>query len=215
MGKFSDTKYINTIDNLVSATKDKINNPYYKFSDKKPTKVTYYTQNVEKYTLDEASGLYEAHLGSKSPFKFNKIKDFVLYGIDRINVEYDVGEFGAESNPITGNCILLPNTIVPKDGDFFSISYVKENLLFKVNSISPDTLDNGANIYSIEYALEKVDMMDTIESQVAKTYRFIVDNIGTEFKAIIQDCDYDLINNLEALVDNLIIKFTNIFFTLV
>ena len=212
MGKFSDTKYINTIDNLVSATKDKINNPYYKFSDKKPTKVTYYTQNVEKSTLDEASGLYEAHLGSKSPFKFNKIKDFVLYGIDRINVEYDVGEFGAESNPITGNCILLPNTIVPKDGDFFSISYVKENLLFKVNSISPDTLDNGANIYSIEYALEKVDMIDTIESQVAKTYRFIVDNVGTEFKAIIQDCDYDLINNLEALVDNLIIKFTNIFF---
>lgn len=212
MGKFSDTKYINTIDNLVSATKDKINNPYYKFSDKKPTKVTYYTQNVEKSTLDEASGLYEAHLGSKSPFKFNKIKDFVLYGIDRINVEYDVGEFGAESNPITGSCILLPNTIVPKDGDFFSISYVKENLLFKVNSISPDTLDNGANIYSIEYALEKVDMIDTIESQVAKTYRFIVDNIGTEFKAIIQDCDYDLINNLEALVDNLIIKFTNIFF---
>ena len=212
MGKFSDTKYINTIDNLVSATKDKINNPYYKFSDKKPTKVTYYTQNVEKSTLDEASGLYEAHLGSKSPFKFNKIKDFVLYGIDRINVEYDVGEFGTESNPITGNCILLPNTIVPKDGDFFSISYVKENLLFKVNSISPDTLDNGANIYSIEYALEKVDMIDTIESQVAKTYRFIVDNIGTEFKAIIQDCDYDLIDNLEALVDNLIIKFTNIFF---
>lgn len=212
MGKFSDTKYINTIDNLVSATKDKINNPYYKFSDKKPTKVTYYTQNVEKSTLDQASGLYEAHLGSNSPFKFNKIKDFVLYGIDRINVEYDVGEFGAESNPITGSCILLPNTIVPKDGDFFSISYVKENLLFKVNSISPDTLDNGANIYSIDYALEKIDMIDTIESQVAKTYRFIVDNIGTEFKTIIQDCDYDLISNLESLVDNLIIKFNNIFF---
>ena len=97
MSKFSDTKYINTIDNLVSATKDKINNPYYKFSDKKPTKVTYYTQNVEKSTLDEASGLYEAHLGSKSPFKFNKIKDLVLYGIDRINVEYDVGEFAADA----------------------------------------------------------------------------------------------------------------------
>ena len=212
MGRFSDTKYVNTIDNLVSAAKDKINNPYYKFSDKKPTKVTYYTQNVEKSTLDEASGLYESHLGVSSPFKFNKIKDFILYGLDRINVEYDVGEFGTESNPISGNCIILPNTITPRVGDFFYISYVKENILFKVNSVTSDTLDTGANIYSIEYMLEKIGMIDTIDSQVEKTYRFIVDNVGTDFKAIIQDCDYELVNQLEALIENLITKFSSIFF---
>ena len=31
MGKFSDTKYANTIDSLVNATTDKIKNPYYKY----------------------------------------------------------------------------------------------------------------------------------------------------------------------------------------
>lgn len=212
MGKFSDTKYVNTVDSIVSATKDKINNPYYKFSDKKPTRVTYYAQNVEKSTLDESSGLYESHLGTKSPFKFNKIKDFLLYGLDRINVEYDVGEFGTESSPITGSCIVLPNTITPRVGDFFSISYVKEDLLFKVNSINCDTLDSGANIYSIEYALEKIDELRTIESQTEKEFKFIVDNVGTDFKAVIQDCEYELINTLEALIENLIVKFNNIFF---
>ena len=33
MGKFTDTKYTNTIDSLVNATKSKLNNPYYKFND--------------------------------------------------------------------------------------------------------------------------------------------------------------------------------------
>lgn len=212
MGKFTDTKYVNTINSLVSATKDKLNNPYYVFSDKKPTKVTYYAQNVEKSTLDEASGLYGEHIGNDSPFKFNRINEFLLYGIDRINTDYDVGDSGMESNPISGTCFILPNTIIPRQGDFFSISYVKENVLFKVNGVSCDTLDNGANIYSIDYMLEKVDAIEKIEAQVDKKYSFLVNNVGTDFKAIIQDCDYNLINELEALIENLIIKFSNIFF---
>ena len=30
MGKFTDTRYVNTINSLVNATKDKLNNPYYR-----------------------------------------------------------------------------------------------------------------------------------------------------------------------------------------
>lgn len=212
MGKFSDTKYINTIDNLVGATKEKINNPYYIFSDKKPTKVTYYAQNIEMSTLDEASGLYGEHIGADSPFKFNKINDFLLYGIERINVEYEAGEYGVESNPITGSCIILPNTITPRPGDFFSITYIKEAILFKVNAVTTDTLDTGANIYSLEYSLDKIEGIDNIESQVEKSFNFLVNNVGTDFKTIIQDCDYDLIEKIESLIENLIIKFNNIFF---
>lgn len=212
MGKFSDTKYVNTIDSLVSATTDKIKNPYYKFSDKKPTKVTYYSQNVEKSTLDEASGLYGSHIGTDSPFKFNKINNFLLYGLAKINVDYDVGEFGTESAPISGDCIILPNTITPRPGDFFSIPYIKEAILFKVNSVNYDTLDTGANIYSIEYALEKVDAIEQIEEKVERSFNFVVDNIGTDFKAIIQDCDFNIIEQIEALVENLIVKFSDIFY---
>ena len=212
MGKFTDTRYVSTINSLVTATKDKINNPYYVFSDKKPTKVTYYAQNVEKSTLDEASGLHGEDLGSDSPFKFNRINEFLLYGIDRINTEYEVGDFGMESAPISGTCIILPNTITPRQGDFFVINYVKEPILFKVTGMSHDTLDTGANIYSIDYMLAKVDAIDKIEAQVEKRYNFLVNNVGTDFKAIIQDCDYNLIGSLESLIENLIIKFSNIFF---
>ena len=212
MGKFTDTKYTATIDKLVDATKSKLNNPYYKFNDRKPTKVDYYAQNKEKSTLDEASGLYDSHIGMNSPFKFNKINDFLLYGIERITTAYEAGEFGLESAAIGGEAIVLPNTISPRPGDFFSISYIKETLLFKVNGVSNDTLDTGANIYKLEYQLEKVDSIDQIESQVEKRFNFIATNVGTDFKTIIQDCDMNLVRDLEVLVETLITYFDNIFF---
>lgn len=212
MGKFTSVKYTSTIDSLVDATKSKINNPYYIFSNQNPTKVTYYAQNIEKSTLDEASGLYNTHVGKDSSFKFNKILGFILYGIERINVEYDVGDCGTEANPIEGEAILLPNTITPRVGDFFYIDYIKEPVLFKVNSVTTDTLDTGANIYKINYALELTNAINQIEAQVEKKFNFLVNNVGTDFKAVIQDCDFDLIEKLETIVEDLITYFENIFF---
>ena len=176
MGKFINTSYTNTIDNLVQATNSKINNPYYKFTDQKPTRVTYWCQSIEMSTLDPATGLYGAHLGKDSPFKFNKIEDFLVYGMDKIQTELDVGDYGTEANSITGDCIILPNTINPKQGDFFSIPYIKEDILFKVISVNPDTLDTGMNIYKIEYSLELTESIAQIESQTNNSYKMIVNN---------------------------------------
>ena len=211
MGKFTDTKYTKTIDNLVDASKSKLNNPYYKFTDQKPTKVIYYAQNVEKSTLDEASGLYGEHVGDNSPFKFNKIIDFIIYGIDKITVDYEAGEFGAEATPIEGDAIILPNTIIPKPGDHFAIKYIKETLMFRVQSVSIDTLDSGANFYKIEYKLH-TDTIEQIEEQVESDFNFIATNVGTDFKTIIKSEDYNLIDELERLVETLITYFENIFY---
>lgn len=213
MGKFSDTKYVSTIDNLVDSTKNKLNNPYYIFNDKKPTKVTYFAQDIEKSTLDEASGLYESNMGDGSPFKFNKIKEFVIYGLDRMPTEYDLGDDGIEANPITGEAIILPNTITPRPGDYFHIGYIKEKNLFIVNSVSIDTLDSGANIYKIEYALcAENRSIESIEKQVDQSFNFIINNAGTDFKTVILSTDFDLVKELEELVEYLITSFNNIFF---
>lgn len=212
MGKFVDTKFVNTVDNLTASINEKINNPYYKFTDKKPSKVTYYSQNIEKSTLDEASGLYEAHINSKSPIKFNKIKDFIIYGLEKITTEYDVGDFGIESNQIAGSAIILPNTITPRPGDFFSISYLKEDILFKINGVSSDTLDTGANIFKIDYAAEYTESIDNIDKQVDKNFNCITNNIGTDMKSIILNSEYKLIEKLESIVEGLIDIFYNVFF---
>lgn len=200
MGKFTDTKYTQTIDNLVKATQNKINNPYYKYSDKKPTKVTYYRQNREKTTLDEFSKDIYQHVGDRAPTKFNKIIDFYIYGFGAIQTTMDVGDFGLEAGEISGTAIVLPNTIEPRDGDFFAVPYLKEDLLFKVNSVSKDTLEDGANVYQFEYKLEKIDSQEAIEKQVVKTYRYINQNVGTEFSPLIEDTSYTLIEKLDVLL---------------
>lgn len=212
MGKFTDTTYTNTIDSLVTATKSKLNNPYYKYTDQKPTKVDYYSQNIEMTTIDEASGLYGSHVGDDSPIKFNKIKDFIIYGIDKIITDLDSGDYGIEAAPIEGDGVILPNTISPRPGDFFTISYLKETVLFKVISVTSDTLDTGANFYKIEYNLSKTDSFEQIEEKVEKDYSFLVTNVGTDFKAIIESSDFDLIANLEQLIEVLITYFETLFF---
>lgn len=209
---FTNTQYANTIANLVQASESKLNNPYYKFTDKQPTPTTYYKQNKTRSTLDCASQLHYAHVSDQSALRYNKIIDFYLYGIEKITVDYDLGDNGIESNPISGDAIILPNTIEPLPGDFFSINYVKEDLLFKVDYVTPDTLDTGSMLYKIEYHLELVNQSEDIEKQVIDTYRFIADNVGTEYNCLISSSGYDLASSLDALCSELTTYFNSIFF---
>lgn len=202
-GKFINTTYGKTVDSLVKATKGVLNNPYYVYTDKKPTKVTYYKQNLEKSTLDQDSGLNYSHIGEQSPIKFNKIEGFYIYGIDRMPTTLDVGDFGLETEEISGQAIILPNTIAPTHGDFFTISYLKEDILFRVNGVNDDTLDNGSNVYQIDYKLERVEDIKKIESQVVGTYKCLVNNIGTDFKCVIEDSSYSLIEKLEGAMEDI------------
>lgn len=202
-GKFTDTKYTKTIDSLVTSVKERIQNPYYKFSDKKPTKVVYYRQNTEKTTSDEVSEEIYQHIGDRSPVKFNKILDFYIYGFSRIETNASVGEYGLESDDIVGTIIVLPNTIVPMQGDFFLVPYLKEKALFKVNSVNQDTLYDGANVYQVEYKLETFESLESIEKQVVKTYHFTIQNVGTDFSPLLEDSNYQLIEKLDAVLENM------------
>ena len=56
---FSNTTYNNTTNNLVSGFQSRLNNPYYMFTDKKPTVTTYWNINLRQSTVDE---------GTKTPY---------------------------------------------------------------------------------------------------------------------------------------------------
>ena len=51
MGSFINTNYSKTVDNLVKGSQERLNNPYYLFSSKKPTNVTYWNINIKKTTF--------------------------------------------------------------------------------------------------------------------------------------------------------------------
>ena len=212
MSGFSNTQYTNTISNLIQASESKIANPYYKFSDKKPTPVNYYKQNKTKSTLDCASEINYAYVSSQSALRYNKILNFHLYGLPRIEINYDVGDNGLEADPITGDAIILPNTIEPAAGDYFSIKQVKEDLLFMVDHVTPDTLDTGANIYKIEYHLELTNSIDEIEKQVVDTFTFIAEYVGTEYNCLISSANTELAEGLFSVCEQLTTYFNSLFF---
>lgn len=212
MSKFINTKQKVVLQSLVDGFKEKLNNPYYIHMDKKPNVTCYYNQNIHASSLDEASKLQYSALGSESPMKYNMIKDFYLYGIEKIITDYENGDWGLEANSIEGEAIILPNTIVPIANDYFTIEHVDQKLLFKVTSVTPDTIDNGANFYKIQYKLDQLTD-ESILKQVAEEFNMIINNVGTQFNTIIRKNDYNFVEKVEVILERLKTYYVNLFYS--
>lgn len=213
MGKFINTEHRDNIDGLVSGLKEIMNNPYYKWNDKSGTAVVYFNQNKEASTLDQASKLYYADIGIDSPIKYNMIEDFMIYGIEQIAITMENGDYGPEASEISGEAIILPNTIIPYPGDYFNIIYTEEELLFRVIDVTPDTLENGSNIYKIQYKLESSRLEETIESEnIEDKYNMVVNNLGTGFNPIIRHESYNMIKALDQVLFDLRTYYKSVFY---
>lgn len=211
-GKFINTTHQETIESLVDSMKGIMNNPYYKWQNKTPTIVTYYSRNIEKSTLDEGIKIEQSPYGPNSPIKYNKIKDFYLYGIEQIQVQIENGEFGAQASAVTGEAIVLPNSIIPVTGDYFVINYVKENIVFAVTGVSFDTLEIGSNIYKITYELDTINEED-LSCNIAESYDMIFHNNGTRFETVVRTETYNLVKKLDSVSSYLKDHFINIYYS--
>ena len=215
MGNFINTNYNKTIDNLVEGAKSRLNNPFYIYGDRKPTIVTYYNINHNASTLDKGSSTLYDDIGQNSSLRFNKIENFHLYGIEKINVNLDVGEYGLES-PIEGEALILPNTIVPVPGDMFIINHVIDKpYLFMVTGIGIDTLYTGANFYKISYKLTRTDMdaLTSLETvQTIKRFTYKAGNVGTTLTPLIESNQAELIDKIEDNIDTLLNYYMNLFY---
>lgn len=211
MGKFINKTYVKSVDSIINKTIDNLHNQYYKFNDKAPTTVTYYNINVESSNLDEGTGTTYSYTSLDSSIRFNKIKDFILFGIDRIQVQFESNDFGVESDVIEGEAVLLPNTIQPFPQDYFLINHLNKDYLFKVTNVSLDTLPNGTNTYKINYRLSVTN--SDIEKLVVQHFTMISDNVGTNLAAIIKDDDYNFCYRLEKINDYLKKIYRSLFYS--
>ena len=215
MGNFINTNYNKTIDNLVEGAKSRLNNPFYIYGDRKPTIVTYYNINHNASTLDKGSSTLYDDIGQNSSLRFNKIENFHLYGIEKININLDIGEYGLES-PIEGEALILPNTIVPVPGDMFIINHVIDKpYLFMVTGIGIDTLYTGANFYKISYKLTRTDMdaLTSLETvQTIKRFTYKAGNVGTTLTPLIESNQAELIDKIEENIDTLLNYYMNLFY---
>ncbi len=180
---------------FISATQDIINkneqsliektsSPYIVHLETKPTFVTYYNRIVFKSTEDKGLENVEKRIGHHSPIKFAKINNFPLYGIEQLSISLE-NETGLEIRDYGDSATILPGTIVPLEGDYFSISYIGKQYLFQVNSSTFDQIKSKP-FYRIEYALERKIEEKDFEDQIDTEYDFIFENIGTKASPLIE-----------------------------
>ena len=202
-GKFfnTTTAYTQMVSQAAETMKGLLDNPYYLFTDKKASECTYYNINTTMTTLDEATRGNYSEISNNSPLRFNKIKNFLLYGVTKIDINLDISDFGLESSEITGEALVLPKTIIPYPGDYFTLTQLKEPLLFRVTAVNPNTLDTGATMYRINYALDSSDGTKKIDPQVVKVFQFILDSTGLGSNIAASIVEEDVYNDVSALQD--------------
>ena len=220
MGQFSNTvnssSYSNTITDLTSGYQDRLaKNPYYKFTDKKPTKVTYWNTNNTMSTYDQGTQQNYDQLSEEDPARYNRVNGFYLYGITRMTTDIQIEEFGPATSPIEGEAYVLPNTIIPIANDYFIIDYLKDNpILFRVTAATPDTLETGGNFYRISYMLDQSnrEKYQWLLRHTVKTFTYYPDNVGTNYACILSDSDSALLEKLANTYNTLRQYYIEIFY---
>lgn len=212
---FTNTTYRNTVTNMVESQQNRLSNPYYKFIDKKPTLVTYWNLNDKKSTLDEGKRDTYDQLGKKASLRYNKINNFVLYGLPMFPVNMQLSEYGVESSPIEAEALILPKTIIPFNDDYFIISYLKNPYIFRINNVTIDTLENGNNFYIVQCHLDNTiddykNFLNTIN--LVKTFNFKIENVGTNKTPILTDTDSDIISLLGEIYNTFRNYYIDLFY---
>ena len=199
--------------NIINDFKERLKNPYYLFSSKKQTICTYYNVNTNETSFDPGFQTHYVNFGKNSPLRFNKIKSCFLYGISGGDLNPDNGDYGIESSEISGTCFLLPNTFEPFPNDFFSINYMDRDLLFKILSVSPERLDNGAVFWKMDYKLDQHSFAEgDIEDLVITTYTMKIQNYGTTKELLLTDEEIQYEEDINTSSDHLIDLYRDIFY---
>lgn len=181
---------------LVDFQMDLLKNPFFLFNDKKGLPVEYYNLNTTQSQLDQGLKIPYANIDLESPLRFNLVHDFYLFGMERISVQLENGEMGIEGSEISGEAIILPDTIRPYPGDYFTINMTKKKYLFQVRSATIDTLENGGNYYRIDYKLEYLSD-DRLKPLVVNEFNFVSGNIGTNYSPVLSTTGYNLAKILD------------------
>ncbi len=167
--------------NIINNYTETIANKYARYLDSTPTFCTYYSGDLTNSMSDEILQNTVEIVGAESPKKYAKIMSFTLYGINEMTPSLETGEF-IEHN-IEGEAIIIPNLIKPLPDDFFVISYMGAERLFKVNGVDINALQ-GKKFYKITFSYANEDFR-LLEQQVSEEYVEYFENLGTNQRAII------------------------------
>lgn len=200
------------IDDSIFKYEGKLNSQYTRVLNTKPTYTTFFHINNVLSTTDSGYQNIERFIGEDSPLRFYEVKDFPIYGLERVAFELDQREEGVNI-AYESEGIILPGTLQPLVDDFFIVNSIKQPYLFKVTSIKYDTIKSN-NFYGISFTLYSTDesYIDAIYKQVTERFTCNINNIGTEEKCIIRDDVNTIVEKTEVFIKRLMEDYKTIFY---
>ena len=174
---------------------------------------TYYSQDINSSTVDRGLKDIEELFGKKAPLRYNEIKNFPLYGFDKINPE-NTDEQNIEDFNVNGTCIVQPSSLIPRPLDFFIINHLKMTAIFEVTNVKYDSMKQDG-FYQIDYRLHATsqDVIDKIKKQVVKVMYTDLDAIGSERNPIIEEDDFILRGKINHMVNAMIKNYRAMFYS--
>lgn len=192
------------ITNNMTLYEERVHSPIRRFTDKTFTPVRYWHIKGNETTVDSGWGDVESIIGPNSPIRFQMIENLPLCGIEQIipQVQQDT-ETGLDVT-YEGEASTMDGTLRPFQNDFFMISYLKTPMIFRVTSVEYDAIASDA-IYKISYSLEYIDSdkVEELMNQTVREYSFILENVGTEERCIIESSEMEVVNRVNDIYDKI------------
>jgi len=173
---------------------------------------TYYSQVQSSTTVDRGLQDIDQLFGKKSPVRYHKIKNLPLYGFGQAIPE-NTDEQQVEDINIEGMCQIIPNTITPRQSDFFEVNHLSMTALFQVTAIDYDTMKPDG-FYKIHYRLISTseDTIAEIQNQVIETYSTELNAIGSNINPIIREDEFHYRNQVRQLVNQMITNYRAMYY---
>lgn len=183
---------------------------YARYFEGSPTYVTYYQLDDVATRQDEALENVHSLIGRSSPNKYKKIQDVVIYGVDALSISNEINDRGLQSL-ITGEFVLLPDSIRPYPGDFFTFD--EQDLtdhLFRINDVQYDKA-SPKKFFRSSFALYP-DNAELIFDNVIEDYVLDYQTTSGESFAVVKKSEAATADKIKLLVDSMIDRYKVLFY---
>lgn len=172
------------------------------------TLVTYWNINDAETSTSLGMNTHYQILGVDSPLRFDKIENMVLLGFNQASPNDDKQVTGTSirNYGVSGECYIIPGTIMPKENDMFIVNHLRMEHVFRVTQVTQDGLTTDGS-YRIAYSLYTTNPREIcfLEKQTVKHFVMDLQTVGgTDLTPVIGKQDYDHRHRLIKMVDDMV-----------
>jgi hypothetical protein len=180
---------------------------------KSPQFCDFYNKNLSTSEADPTLNSAYKIIGSESPFFYNKIENFPIYGADKISLDLSEGTYGNEAE-ITATVAILPGTIRPFMDDMLTVTYFfsgeTKKKLFRVTDVQKKSL-GSKKFYNLVLTMMSEDI-SLIQNQIKSELTFSMTDYKENHTPILLKTDRLTLDKILETKVNLIKQYKSIFY---